>query len=398
MYKKRRRKLNKKFFIITGSAVILTAAVVLFLIFGLTKTGQAKQGSITFKQDFESIIIRNEEVYETDAFNRVNFIAKEGQTVVKDDPLLYVYKLGYNYKNADLLASAQKRIKDYIENDIKDINNAEYDEINTRVNQKAQEAYLTVSGEKDSDVIQLERELRSLLQERLEFLRNYGNPGDAVLKDFDETEKKLNEKIEDAQQEEKAKQDGVISFYFDNLEAIMDDENISTLTIQHIDDAMKGITNATLTDASTKKPLYRIVNPNDWYIMLLTSKPIKELAEGTPISVVFEDIAGKQYSASIKEGREDPKGYIYVAHSTDDIGELLCTRKAKATVVKSYSGIMVPSSAVKEKNGTNYVNIKLGDGSVKMVPVNVLITNSDGTIVAPISEDADFSANSTILY
>ncbi len=397
MYNARRKRPSARFYLILGVTGLVVVGVVLFLLFGLTKTVTAQQGTMTYEQNFEGVIIRNETVLESDNFSRVTFEAREGQTVTEGTKIVDLYKMGYNYKNFNALTTLQKMIKEYQENSLmQDTINQGYNEINKNIDNKAKEVMQAVSGEGNGDVVELEREMKTLLQERMEFLKNSFNP-DEILKKHYENEEALKDKIAEGMQEQTASTAGIVSFYFDDLERIMHVDNLQTLTIKNIDDAMKGVSNSTLTDARTLKPLYRIVTPDDWYVLLIAQKPVPELTEGLDVTLIFEDVVDKQYSATVIAGREDPKGYLYTLNSKDNIGELLCARKLSTTVKKSYSGIIVPSAAVKEQDGMKYVNLKTNDGT-KIVPVNILIVQGENAVIAPVAADSGLTATSSIVY
>ena len=179
---------------------------------------------------------------------------------------------------------------------------------------------------------------------------------------------------------------GVVSFYFDGCEALLNAENIEQLTIKDINDILNGSTLTQITADSAETPLYRLVNSYDWYLLIVSKNAIDEFDMGQTFQIAFDEYLDKQYTGSVVGVREEDAGFVYAIEIQDDIGTLLNTRRTTAKIYSVFEGVKVPASAVKTVEGMTGVYVV--DGYEKtFVPVRVLI-EQDGMAIIEAADDS----------
>ena len=382
--RRRVRRPNKKFYLFLA---VCAAAVfgVVFLI-NYTRTVETVWGKISFETQQACVLVRDEQVISAENYGKVSFIATEGEYVTADAQVAQIYKKGYNDKVLSDLLEVQTKIGQYQENNILgDVLDQDLLAINTSIEQKAEEIAAAVNGKTDVNLIGLEKDLNRLMADKQEYLKNKVN-ADTQLQDYYAQEAQLKERVESWQEILTAPTAGVVSFYFDGCEALLNAENIEQLTIKDINDILNGSTLTQITADSAETPLYRLVNSYDWYLLIVSKNAIDEFDMGQTFQIAFDEYLDKQYTGSVVGVREEDAGFVYAIEIQDDIGTLLNTRRTTAKIYSVFEGVKVPASAVKTVEGMTGVYVV--DGYEKtFVPVRVLI-EQDGMAIIEAADDS----------
>ena len=400
MYRQRKPKkvFNIRPFIYIGAGVIVLV-IVLLLVFSSPKTVMADRGELTYTGNFSSIIIREETVYETENYEKAVFYASEGENLKKGSNIAEVYKWGYNDSILNQLLDLQNEIKKYQEtNLLKDINNKDLTDYNDKINSISNDIRQVIAGDKDADIISLERELKKLMTERKDYLTKEAVKADDHLETLYAQEKELLNRISEWQQTITAKTDGIVSFYFDGCEQYMNVQNLNKLNKKNIEAVLKGETSTLADNDKANRPLYRLVTANKWYVVIYTDDKIDEFMKNTKYTFSFQDVYDKKYTGKLLGERKDTRGYIYTFLMADDVSALLRARRIDVKIENTFSGIKVPESAVKEKDGVNGVYVVDGNTS-KFEPVNVLIKKNHSAVVTPVDTNSILNKeNPTVEY
>ena len=93
MARKNRRRPTKRFFI-TVAVLACVILLTVFLILQGPKEALITEGNLFVDRDVETLIVRDEKVYNSDNYSTATFFASEGQTVTKGATIAQVYKWG----------------------------------------------------------------------------------------------------------------------------------------------------------------------------------------------------------------------------------------------------------------------------------------------------------------
>jgi len=372
---------NAKFFIVIGIAVLAIVAVICFFVFSKNEIA-VKEGNIPFEYEETGILVRDEKLYKAENYGKAVFLAQEGENVTKDTPIAEVYKWGYNDKVSTELLTLQEKIMEYQEqNLLKNVLSQDITSLNESISAKSKEIKAIINGDKDGNLIDLENELKQLMEQRVTFLDD-SVVADDQLKDFYDEETALLERIDGLKQIINAESDGVVSFYFDGAETLLTPDNMLKLSMQNINDILEGRVYTQITDSDAARPLYRLVNNKKCYVMLTTSKKIDEFKQGTAFTVTFKEAPDQQYEAKVINMRDEQSGYIYYFEIDANTSSLINMRMVDMRIQKTFSGSIVPTSAIKTKD--NKKGIYIVDGNEqRFITVNVLITKGTDCVVEP---------------
>lgn len=379
-YKRAKYRPGKRFFVLAGVLFAVIAAVVVILVVG-GETFFVTRGEMPYFTTQTGIIIRDEKPYRTENYGKAEFIAEEGQLLVKGAPIADVYSWDYNDSVVTSLRSFQEKIMQYQQNDIlRKIINRDLESLNVAIAAKSSQIRDVVDGIKTGDLLKLERELRALMDERVRFLRENVQANETLQKLYD-SEEVLTSRIADWKRTITADEAGMVSFYFDGSENVLTLENIDKLTVANINDVIagKGINKG----EALQRPLFRLVNPNKWYVLVPSKARISEFENGNAFSIEFGDNKDEVYSGQVVKRKEDAGGEIYQFEFTQNISKLLLSRRVDMNIYCNYIGLQVPSEALKTRGFDRGVEIKTNAGR-EFVPVHVFIEAEGVAIIEPI--------------
>ena len=369
-----RRKPRLRFYLILLAAVAVVAAV-LILVLKDQPTVAVEWAKTEFSAKYNMLVLRDEVVYEAKNYGKTDFIAVEGQHVDVGDPIVEVYEWGYNDETLSILLDLQKKILTYqTEVRLAGIIDEQLNDINRRIDAKAQEIQQAVADGRLVNMLPLEREIGALLDERMAYLKT-SVMQDAQLAEYYNQENELLRQIAGWRTSVGARETGTVSFYFDGCEALMKPENIGRFTKKALQEVEAGKTIKTSEKDQATAPLYRVVNENAFYVVMYSDKKIPEMYEGNKFTLVFDDYLDYQYTGTVFNVTELEKndGYVYTILIQDNIGPLLGDRRVTAKLYSVQEAWRVPAGCVKKSEGVDYV--ETADG--RIIPVMV-VADKDG--------------------
>ena len=192
-----------------------------------------------------------------------------------------------------------------------------------------------------------------------------------------------------------AESDGIVSFYFDGTETLLTPENMPLLTVKNIDNILNGTFTYDTGSSAQSKPLYRLVNRNEWYVVMIADKPVAEFEQDTAFTVTFSFGSDYTYTASVCDHISESGKELYFFKFNEDVDKLLRARRVSMEVSARYVGISVPVSALKQVDGQTGVYY-LKDGQKTFEPVQVLISQDKTAIILPVDAGSTLDVGSEI--
>ena len=278
---------SKIVILIIALAVAAAIAVTLIFALGGSQPFTAQQGTMRFEYDAEGIVIRSEKLYQAENYGKTVFLAEEGQSVAAGASIAEVYSWDYSEQDVEELYTLQDTIMDYLEvYMLQDALNQDLQSLTDSIVEKTEEIAAVVRGETTGDLQKLERELKILMDERQRFLRESLNEDDQ-LRTYYEQENNLQTRINDSKTTITAESAGLVSFYFDGTETLLTPENMQNLTVQNIQDITAGKSFYQQDGQDVTKPLYRLVEQNLFYVVMVADEQVPEFANNTAFQVQF---------------------------------------------------------------------------------------------------------------
>lgn len=369
---KGRVKVKGRFYVLLLS-VLLVGALIFALIVN-RDVCTADSGTLDLNIQASAVIIRNESTVSVERYDRVLFSVNEGASVAEGTAIAQVYKWGYSEDMMTSLLALKRQILAMQELLLADIENPNISTLELQIATKLEQirsAVLLGSGE---DLLALENELLSLQSQRIELLKTVVQPTTELNELYtEESDKQL--QLMSWKSEIAAKQEGMVSFYFDGYEQALCVSKLSMINAELVSAVLSGSGNTTSTSDDM---LYRIVDDTTWCVAFITpyNNPVRTV-EGESYSVVLSGYTDEPYTGVALAPVISESGVVNILKITAPLGDLIDVRLESAEI-SSYgvSGVSVPIGAVGMDSGTPYVEVETSSGDYR---VNVDVLAADDT-------------------
>lgn len=395
--RKRKFKIKKRFFVFLGALVVLLALLVvgvralvstLFAGYSVVDYGMMEAGS-----SVSALLLRDEIVVRADGYGTVEYIAQDFEQVTQGDHIVNFFSSGYTQDIASSLARENERIdqqqkaslypalEQLVDTQLGSLQSA-VDDVATSIRQAVQGDY--------SALLTLEDELSARMDERQTYLESTNTATQSVtLSQMYDSKRQLLARIEDWKSAYNAPMSGRVSYSFDGLEAYLTTSNLSLLDISIVKEIMQNNDPQMADELRSQQPLYRVVNPNKWYAILLTKDSEWTIGTGETCVLYFERYENLSFTASVHSMQGSGGERMVILEMNEDISALINQRKLTAVIGGRVEGMRVPNSSVVSSGDTQGVYIYETN---EFVPVRVIGHDSTHTLVMPI-EDGKLQKN-----
>lgn len=380
---RQRVRLRGRFFLILFGMMGFVALGIVLLT-GSGGTAEARYGDVTGTIDITAAIIRDESTVSTDRYEKIIFSVVEGQSVANGAQIAQVFRLGYQDESTVTLLRLQREIYEYQKSMIGADAAAGLADIETRIADLEAQIRDAARGDSDADMLQLEQSLKSLQTERATYLQNNVQADATLTSLYSSLAEQENALSNWTRNIVNSAGNGVVSFYFDGYERVLNASQIDTINAALINSVVRGgNTASSLSTTTSETPLYRLVQNTHWYIAFVTraDEPMRTTA-GEQYYVVFDDYSTLTYQGTALAPIVTESSVVNILEFNVDIGDLLDIRTVNAIVTKSAQGVMVPVDAIAYEAGIPSVEVQSGEATYR-VTVNILAADEDNAVVAP---------------
>lgn len=380
---RQRVRLRGRFFLILFGMMGFVALGIVLLT-GSGGTAEARYGDVTGTIDMTAATIRDESTVSTDRYEKIIFSVVEGQSVANGAQIAQVFRLGYQDESTVTLLRLQREIYEYQKSMIGADAAAGLADIETRIADLEAQIRDAARGDSDADMLQLEQSLKSLQTERATYLQNNVQADATLTSLYSSLAEQENVLSNWTRNIVNSAGNGVVSFYFDGYERVLNASQIDTINAALINSVVRGgNTASSLSTTTSETPLYRLVQNTHWYIAFVTraDEPMRTTA-GEQYYVVFDDYSTLTYQGTALAPIVTESSVVNILEFNVDIGDLLDIRTVNAIVTKSAQGVMVPVDAIAYEAGIPSVEVQSGEATYR-VTVNILAADEDNAVVAP---------------
>ena len=369
--------------------VVFVLLIVLIVVLIVRSVGgSVESGGVRFQRDgISAIVVRDERVISMAAYGKISYEVPEGASVAQGDPIAEVSRMGYDDNVKQNLLNVQREIFQYqIETKWADVNDKSIEEMQTRVATKYKAVAQAMEQPQRGDFLTLQRELEQLLEERNELLRNK-TLTDAKLTDWYQKEKQFSDQLTSWKEYVVADANGKISFDLDEYAPLFRAGNLDRLSASDVETALKHGKIATLDDVE-KRPLYRIVQPDHWYLAIATSKRDNYyMGYGMTYTLELNGFYDGAFEGTVVIANHDPQGSLYVLEITSDVTPVLQVRQCRVNVSGIFSGYTIPQKGVKFDEDGNATIAPTGGGEIAVEILSQdddrYLFRSDSTSIRP---------------
>lgn len=369
--------------IFTYLFVIILVAVVAFVLFralggSTAKTAVIESDSTGKQYVARAVILRNETLTDTEGLTSVKYHANEGEMVYTGSKIADVYSSGYSQADMSKLLSTRANIK----SSIKAMLASEYsdtvlDRLDKLVLDYAQEVGLFVRGKTDGNLLNLERQLTTALNNRQNHFRENYTAKNVNLRDLYNSEVSLQKKIQSWTTSYIADRDCLISFYTDGWENVLDTSLFDEIPASTVNSVLAGDSPPQTTAQRGRSPVFRQVTPTGWYLLLISEDKNWMPVDGQTYRVQLVGFENVLIDGLVSSHARNGNELLVRMHVTGSVREVLNERTADARVFEEgTTNLKVPLKALYSQNGMQ--GVVLNDGNGVFVPIDILgQTNTD---------------------
>ncbi len=374
---RQRKKVKTRFYIFVGILVALIVTLVVILTGG-NGEGVLSENTLRMEMSVSAAAIREETTYSVDRYDRVEYLVNEGASVTSGTAVAEVYKWGYSDEMAQSVIRAQRDVFKEQQNLLLGIDNPGLENITLQIGQKKEQIVALVMKGATGDLLALQNELTSLLKQRAEYLKTNVQPSETLTALYLAEQQQL-DTLAGWRSSVTAVRDGVVSFYFDGYEDVLNVAKLDNVNADLVNSVIKGAAGG--TGAVSGNLLYRMVDSSHWYIAFNTQRGSAfRVTKDEQYTVVFEGYVDRPYTGTALAPIINETGIVNLIEFNEDIGSLLNARSLKATIRKDAAGFDVPLDAISVKEGIPGIELVMSDGTER-VEVEVLAVNGDRAVI-----------------
>ncbi|HWS29154.1 MAG TPA: HlyD family efflux transporter periplasmic adaptor subunit [Clostridia bacterium] len=374
---RQKKKVKTRFYIFVGilAALIVTLVV---LLTGGGGEGVLSENTLRMEMSVSAASIRDETIFSVDRYDRVEYLVNEGAAVTSGTAVAEVYKWGYSDEMAQSVIRAQRDVLKEQETLLSGIANPGLENLMLQIDQKKEQIVTLVMKGGTGDLLAMQNELTSLLEQRAEYLKTNVQPSETLTALYAAEQQQL-DLLAGWRSEVTVVRDGVVSFYFDGYEDVLNVAKLDNVNADLVTSVIKGAAGG--TGAVTGNLLYRMVDSGHWYIAFVTQKSAAfRVTEGEQYTVVFEGYVDRPYMGTALKPIINETGVVNLIEFNEDMGSLLNARSLKATIQKDATGFDVPLDAISVVEGIPGIELVMSDGTAR-VEVEVLAVSGDRAVI-----------------
>lgn len=328
------------------------------------------------------LIIRNETLVKSQSGGVMHFIASDGDRVAKNGIIANIYDNETASITLSRMDSVNAKIADIEEMmSYNDLEAADLDMINTRVQKSLDSMIISVSGGDFDNYLDCREALLSALNRRQIAM---GETADfsSQLAALKSELASLSSSLPAAKGTIRAEKSGYFVSKTDGYEQTLTADILDALTPEKLDSVKSAQTPADV--------IGKIVSDYEWYIAARVSiNESLKYKEGDSLTVYTSVKSYPQMPVTLKKINisESSSSAVLIFECSDMNSELASMRTGPMTVVKKeYSGLKVPKSALRVVDSKRGVYVLTGM-QIKFVEVNVLFSNDSYMICEKQTDD-----------
>lgn len=361
-------------------AVVFLSNQLISSLYNPIKTENAVYYTATDGFNITGVVVRNETLVNYSGSGVKHFVVSDGNRVAKDGVIANVY----DSEDASIAVSDRQAVEKKIAEieDIlgyNDIEAANLDLINSKINERVNDLVYTSSAGNYENVASAAEDLLTAIWKRQAAM---GESTDFSAQ-LSALKSEISSPMPTAKKHIRAEKSGYFVSSTDGYETVFNTDNIDKLTPEFIDKAKP--------KKQGSDVIGKIVSDYEWYIV--TKVPINDslnFKEGESLQILTSLKTSPVLSVTVKKiNISDKQSQAVVVFSCKEMNkELAAMRTGPMTVIKSqYSGLRVPRKALRVVDSVRGVYV-LNGMQVQFVPINMIYSN-DSYIICEKQNDSE---------
>jgi putative membrane fusion protein len=343
-------------------------------------------GKIDMAISGPAVILREESVYTAPAYGKAVYLAADGATVNKDQPVAVLYKENFDEDRVGQLYSVQEKIIQYQQDQLLgQVIDGDVSKLKTDINTLILDVQTMVRDNNLESLAQKENQLRTMLEQKQKLL-DYRTEPDSYLKGLYDEEADIMSQMKDWTVNIIAPESGLISFQLDGYENILGIDSVDKLTSKDIQQILENSSPVDKPgDAKAEQPFFRMVDPlSSWYAVVQSNGSEAYFNRGDEIQVSLE--GRESFPAKIYRINREKGNFLLVLEFSGNVEQMINKRILPIQIQKTVEGLLVPEEALMRHKGKQGVFLKEGEENI-FIETSVKALSDGQAIVESISDN-----------
>lgn len=190
-----------------------------------------------------------------------------------------------------------------------------------------------------------------------------------------------------------AQQNGIVSYYIDGYEKVFAPDKLESLNREAVLKMELGVENLTRNTTLSGEPLYKIADNNLWHaVFWVDEKEMIKFEVGKNVTI---ELPLGSVSARVASISDEDSSWKIILESNQYYKNLSQVRKTGATVItEDYSGLVLPNESITSVEGQMGVYVKDIGGDFVFLPVKVIASDGEYSLVQEGEFDAEVDGES----
>ncbi len=331
----------------------------------------------------QTLIVRNESVFQQENVSDVRYIAEEATAVSRGDPICTVFTSGFSIRELERLQSYRSQIKDYhkVLLAASTTPDAQLARLETLVLERAQETQALVRGT-HGNLLNQEQLLKEAIAGRHSYLKQKYIEDTKLTRLYDNESSQL-QRIETWTKQFTAVDNGIVSFYTDGFEGALNAASYQEYSPQDVRRMLSGQVPEITSRPKNAMDIFRLVRQYDWGALMLADDLGWNPVIGEEYRMLIESFDSTTVPVTV-ESVTRAGGEMLVRLKADNaIEPVLYVRSARVQLSKSVITYAVPASALINQDGVIGVVVQYKEGPY-LVPIEVVSQDSTQAHVVPL--------------
>ena len=383
--RKPRARVRPRFF---GFLLILAmiGAIAYMLLDGMGASRQAtailQKENVGSQHQGQAVIVRDERLVDAESITNIDFIAEEGALVSRNAAICSVYSAGYNQLEIDRLNRVRMELQAYHRNRFSRSVDPQLEPIQDSIEALTLDIRTVVQRAGRGSLINLERQLKDALRSRQVYLQRYFQE-DTTLISYYDSEKAQQRKIDSWTTTFIAHEESLVSFYTDGYENTVNAQTWEKLTATQVHSVLAGRPLPQDIVVRGRQPIYRIIVPDVWYVLLLVNDRDWNPSDGQEYKMQLEGFDEYLVDARVITSSRVGNEILVRLEVHADVRPVLNIRTSRMVVGEFVDGFSIPIEAVIEQGGVIGV-VVANEARGMFVPVTVISSDQRKAYIRPV--------------
>ena len=334
----------------------------------------------------DCLIVRNEVPFDAEGLSSVEYIAEEGTTVYRGAMICNVYSSGFSTREMTTLQEYRDQIKEYqmklLQSEI--TTDAWMEKLESEVMTRAREEREIIGGARGNMANQ-EKLLSAAIQARQSYLREKYADDQRMTRLYDDEQSQLQRISSWTKQYVSMVDKAVVSFYSDGYEYGLTTQNYDQFTPAQVRAMINGQKPQEEALNKGKTTIYRMVDENRWYVLMLIRDNSWNPTEGAVYDLKLENFTDTMVKAQVMSFTRTGGELEVCLNVESSVEPVLYIRTCTGVLGDSVEGLTVPARAIYTQD--NMPGVVVVDGDYEwFIPVNILDRRDGMVFIAAIQQ------------